>query len=93
MSRHGIQYTTDQHGNDFLHYLLESDNLDILKAVKDSSSMNIDWNAKHEVSGYSWIMAALKKNSLEIFKVLSTIPSIDWTVTDEKGASLEEVAR
>ena len=86
----------DEHGNNFLHYVLESDNSELLKAAIDYKSVEpveIDWNVKHEASGYYWIMAALKKNSLEIFKFLSTIPSIDWKVTDENGATLEEVAR
>ena len=38
-------------------------------------------------------MIALKDNMLDVFKILYTIPTIDWKTTDEQGRTLEKIAR
>ena len=58
--------------------------------IQDNEGIN--WNTKNK-DGDPLIFTALKNNDLELFKILSTIPTVNWEITDNADDTVEDVAR
>ena len=58
--------------------------------IQDNEGINL--NTKNK-DGDPLIFTALKNNDLELFKILSTIPTVNWEITNNADDTLEDVAR
>ena len=55
--------------------------------IHSQDNVEIDWNKKNS-SGDPLMMTVLKNDSFEMFKILSTISSIDWDLTNAEDETV-----
>ena len=60
--------------------------------IHSQDNLEIDWNKKNS-SGDPLMMTVLKNDSFEMFKILSTISSIDWDLTNAEDETVEDFIR